>query len=136
MYICIHIICMYVISISLSLSLSLSLYIYIYLVWAFRIFIYIYIYIFVFLKFQGTHSIYIYIYIYIYIIILCSEGWSRSLLIGCTSYPCCCWSEHSSWEGAQFQKMTLAKTDTSADHVSKTQPFWYAFVSLYYPLQV
>ena len=29
------------------------------------------------------------------------------------------WSEPSSWEGAHFQKITLVKTSTSTDHVSK-----------------
>ena len=32
-------------------------------------------------------------------------------------------SEQCSREGARFQKMTLVKTDTSADHVSKTHHF-------------
>ena len=36
-------------------------------------------------------------------------------------------SEHSSREGSQFQKITLVKTTTSRDHVSKTQHFCYVF---------
>ena len=37
---------------------------------------------------------------------------------------------HLAWEGAQFQKMTLVKTTTSRDHVSKTQHFFYVFLQI------
>ena len=36
-------------------------------------------------------------------------------------------SERYSWEGAQFQKKTLAKYRPPADHVSKTLAFWLLF---------
>ena len=52
--------------------------------------------------------------------VLCFKGWSRSQLIR-SVYVCQC--EHSSWEGIQFKKMTLVKTTTSRDHVSKHNIF-------------
>jgi len=81
----------------------------------------------------GRGYIYIYTgggvcrYIYIDIVRPCSKGWSQSQLIK-SVFPCFYESEQCSWEGARFQKMTLVKTDTSADHVSKTQHFWDVFL--------
>ena len=112
-------------------SSDICMFIYIY-IWEY---IYIYIYIRIYFWIYIYMHIYIYIYVYPHMLIymlsyFVSKGWSQSLLIQSVRY----WFVHSSWEGAWFQKMTLAKTNTSADHVAKTQYFWWFVLTMFQKL--